>query len=156
MIQPDEQMIWHYLDGNLDEESKQQLEKKIAEDAEVKVLFEKITSLDQLLRTQQIEQPSLRFSKNLMEKIGSMEKVTPDSVSLIPRFTSARVSLIVISLSIFSILISGIIPAVYYQTHLFPETFSNDTISIFFWAIVAFWGVILFDRWKTHKIANHS
>lgn len=156
MIQPDEQMIWDYLDGNLDENMKQQLEKRIAEDAGINTLFEKVTTLNQLLRTQQTEQPSLRFSKNLMEKISREKKAEKAAVSLIPRFNPARVSLIVVSLSIFSILISGVVPAVYYQTSLFPETFSNSTMSIFFWAVIAFWGVILLDRWKIRKIANHS
>ncbi|MDX2247062.1 MAG: hypothetical protein SF052_09820 [Bacteroidia bacterium] len=153
MIQPDEQIIWRYLDGDLDEIAQRHLEKRMAEDPSLKTLFDQISAVDSGLRSQSLEQPSLRFSKTLMEKIQPPKKSVYRP--LIPAFTQKRISAAVVALSFFSILISVSIPVVYNEPQILNETFASGPVAVFLWAVTAFWGVIFFDQWKTGKIFNH-
>ncbi|MEZ4828434.1 MAG: hypothetical protein R3C61_19400 [Bacteroidia bacterium] len=155
MIQPDEKILWQYLDGELDETASLQLEKQIEEDAATAILFANIAALHHLLGSQQLEQPSLRFEKNLMEKIHTQD--SPSAYNqLIPRVNSMRISLVVVAMSFLSILFSGIVPTLYFQQNLFPETFSGYGFNVLTWVILAFWGVVGIDRWMSQKSGNRS
>lgn len=70
----DEEMearIWAYIDG-LSEE-KNFIEQLIAENAEWRAKYHELLEFNQLLHATELEQPSMRFTKNVMEEISRMQ-----------------------------------------------------------------------------------
>jgi hypothetical protein len=70
----DEEMearIWAYIDGLSEEESF--IEQLIAENAEWRAKYHELLEFNQLLQATELEQPSMRFTKNVMEEISRMQ-----------------------------------------------------------------------------------
>lgn len=66
----DEEMearIWAYIDGLSEEESF--IEQLIAENAEWRAKYHELLEFNQLLQDTELEQPSMRFTKNVMDEI---------------------------------------------------------------------------------------
>lgn len=64
-----EQQLWEYIDGLTTEEETAVVKKRIAEQAAWREKYEELLSIQQLLRGTELETPSLRFTKNVMEEI---------------------------------------------------------------------------------------
>lgn len=70
----DEEMearIWAYIDGLSEEESF--IEQLVKEDAVWRAKYHELLELNQLLHATELEQPSMRFTKNVMEEIGKTQ-----------------------------------------------------------------------------------
>jgi hypothetical protein len=66
----DEEMearIWAYIDGLSEEENF--IEQLIKENAKWRTKYQQLLELNQLLQDTELEQPSMRFTKNVMEEI---------------------------------------------------------------------------------------
>ena len=66
-----EARLWEYIDGISHEPSV--IEKLIAENAAWKAKYTELLELHQLIQTNELEQPSLRFTKNVMEQIAQLQ-----------------------------------------------------------------------------------
>ncbi len=65
-----DEMIWNYIDGTAAADDVVVTEKMIAADATWRSKYQELKEVHQLLQTElELEQPSLRFSKNVMEQI---------------------------------------------------------------------------------------
>ena len=64
-----EEKIWEYLDGSLNESTRQEVEYAIAHDAEAASLFRNISDMHSLLKIQTPEQPSMCFTDQVMHAI---------------------------------------------------------------------------------------
>lgn len=64
-----EARIWAYIDGFSTDAERSAIEKQIAENAGWKASYHKLLELHQSLKLAGLEQPSLRFTKNVMEEI---------------------------------------------------------------------------------------
>jgi hypothetical protein len=64
-----EQIIWNYLDGHVSVEEKKLIEKLMKSDDEFLSLFEEIKSIHLQISTLDLDEPSMSFGRNLMEKI---------------------------------------------------------------------------------------
>lgn len=64
-----EARLWEYLDGFSNEEERSVIEKLIAENAEWKAKYHELLEVHQSLNLVELEQPSMRFTKNVMEEI---------------------------------------------------------------------------------------
>lgn len=64
-----EQIIWNYLDGIVSEEEIKLIERLLKTDAEFLTLFEEIKSIHLQISTIGLEEPSMSFERNLMDKI---------------------------------------------------------------------------------------
>lgn len=64
-----EQQLWDYIDGNLDESSKKAIEEKIESDAGIKAQYEELLKLNLVFNTLDLEEPSMSFTRNVMESI---------------------------------------------------------------------------------------
>ena len=62
-------LIWKYIDGECTPEEINQVEKRMAEDAEFKSAFLERKQLHEGMQEMEPEQPSMRFTQNLMEKL---------------------------------------------------------------------------------------
>ena len=61
--------LWDYIDGLTDSSEHAAVEKLIAENREWQARYHELLEVHQLIHTAELEQPSLRFTKNVMEEI---------------------------------------------------------------------------------------
>ena len=64
-----EQQLWSYIDGFSSAQEKTAIEKSIATNIEWKNKYHELLEVHQLMSSSELEQPSMRFTKNVMEKI---------------------------------------------------------------------------------------
>ena len=64
-----EQQLWSYIDGLSSAEDRTAIEKLIATNGEWKSKYHELMEVHQLVRSTDLEQPSMRFTKNVMEEI---------------------------------------------------------------------------------------
>lgn len=68
--QPDmEQQLWSYIDGVSSKDEKTAIEKMLETNLEWKNKYHELLQLNQLLKSSELEQPSMRFTKNVMDTI---------------------------------------------------------------------------------------
>lgn len=74
MKQQMEEQLWSYIDGSATASEKMFVEKMLATDDEWKAKYKEQLELHQLLLNEtELEQPSMRFAKNVMDGIAGME-----------------------------------------------------------------------------------
>jgi hypothetical protein len=70
-IQPTiEERLWDYIDGTCNAEEKTFIEQLIATNLEWKSKYQELLEVHQLMGNIELEQPSMRFTQNVMEEIG--------------------------------------------------------------------------------------
>ena len=67
-----EERLWDYIDGISSAEEKTVIEKMIDSDAEWKASYKELLEVSVLLRSPELDQPSMRFTKNVMEEIAKL------------------------------------------------------------------------------------
>ena len=67
--QQPEQQLWSYIDGLSSGDEKIAIEKLLESNPEWKKKYHELLNIHQLLHSSELEHPSLRFTKNVMEKI---------------------------------------------------------------------------------------
>ncbi len=69
-----EETIWNYIDGTATADEITLVEQMIATDANWRSKYHELKEVNQLLQTElELEQPSLRFSKNVMEQLHGLK-----------------------------------------------------------------------------------
>jgi hypothetical protein len=64
-----EERLWNYIDGTADAAEKSAVERFLQENAEWKAKYHELLEVNSLLQASELEEPSLRFTKNVMEEI---------------------------------------------------------------------------------------
>ena len=64
-----EQQLWAYIDGISSNEERTSIEKMLQSNLEWKNKYHELLEVHQLMNSAELEQPSMRFTKNVMEKI---------------------------------------------------------------------------------------
>jgi preprotein translocase subunit Sss1 len=64
-----EMKLWEYIDGLSIPSDKSAIEKLIAENTEWRNKYQELMEAHQLMQSTELEEPSLRFTKNVMEEI---------------------------------------------------------------------------------------
>lgn len=64
--------MWEYIDGISSPEEKSVIEKLLLQDAAWKNKYRELLQVNELLHSSEVEQPSLRFTKNVMEEIAKL------------------------------------------------------------------------------------
>jgi hypothetical protein len=64
-----EQQLWNYLDGVTSPEENSEIEKKLMSHPEWKQKYQELLEVHTLLKASELENPSMRFTKNVMEEI---------------------------------------------------------------------------------------
>ncbi len=67
-----EQRLWEYIDGLSAPAEKSLVEKLLQDDAAWQAKYQELLQVNALLHTSEMEQPSLRFTKNVMEEIAKL------------------------------------------------------------------------------------
>jgi hypothetical protein len=64
--------LWDYIDGLSSPQEKTVIEKLLESDAEWRAKYRELLEVQQLLHSSELEEPSMRFTKNVMEEISKM------------------------------------------------------------------------------------
>ncbi|MEO7924289.1 MAG: hypothetical protein ABIR30_11485 [Chitinophagaceae bacterium] len=67
-----EERLWNYIDGNSSAEEQSIIEKLLQTDMEWKSKYGELLEVNRLLQSSELEAPSMRFSKNVMEEIAKL------------------------------------------------------------------------------------
>lgn len=77
-----EERLWNYIDGTATSTEKMLIEKLLETDAAWKAKYSELMELNTLLQSSELEAPSMRFSKNVMEEIARLH-IAPATKSYI-------------------------------------------------------------------------
>ena len=67
-----EERLWNFIDGTASASEKTVIEKLLASNAEWKVVYNELLQVNELLKSSELEEPSMRFTKNVMEEISKL------------------------------------------------------------------------------------
>ena len=67
-----EERLWNYIDGSATVDERSVIEKLLQENAAWRAKYHELLEVNQLLASSELEEPSLRFTKNVMEQIGKL------------------------------------------------------------------------------------
>ncbi|MBX7140380.1 MAG: hypothetical protein K1X63_04790 [Chitinophagales bacterium] len=68
-MKPIEERLWEYMDGTSSPEECKAIEQLLQTDPSVKQLHEEFLAINNSLKFSELEEPSLRFTKNIMERV---------------------------------------------------------------------------------------
>lgn len=77
-----EERLWGFIDGTANSAEKSVIEKLLETDAAWKSKYHELLDLNEMLHSSELEEPSLRFTKNVMEEISRLQ-ITPAAKSYI-------------------------------------------------------------------------
>jgi hypothetical protein len=72
-IQHTEERLWSYIDGTCDTPEKSAIEKLIDENLEWRQKYQELLLVHELINGSELEVPSMRFTKNVMEEIAKYQ-----------------------------------------------------------------------------------
>jgi hypothetical protein len=160
MDQEMEKLIWEYIDGHLSPAEKTTVMQHLKEEAAWQTKFNELMAIHSILQKEDLEMPSLRFTKNVMEEITKYQ-VAPATKNYINKNVIRGIA------SIFLIMIGGLFICLARQIHwtgpstghLMPayglevdklnwgKLLNNTYVNIFV-GINVILGLILFDKYK--------
>ncbi|HEY6503616.1 MAG TPA: hypothetical protein VIZ28_06535 [Chitinophagaceae bacterium] len=77
-----EERLWNYIDGTSSADEKLVIEKLLQENAEWREKYRELLEVNSMLRSIELEEPSMRFTKNVMEGIAKLQ-IAPATKSYI-------------------------------------------------------------------------
>ena len=77
-----EERLWNFIDGTVSSDERSVIEKLLETDAEWKSKYHELLEINELLKSSELDAPSMRFSKNVMEKIAKLH-IAPATKSYI-------------------------------------------------------------------------
>jgi preprotein translocase subunit Sss1 len=77
-----EERLWNFIDGTVSDDEKSVIEQLLQSEAEWKAKYSELLQVNELLQSTELEAPSLRFSKNVMEEISKLQ-IAPATKSYI-------------------------------------------------------------------------
>ena len=73
MDQEMEKLIWEYIDGHCSPAEKESIAQRLAEDPTWRNKYTQLMNIHEWLQKEELEMPSLRFTKNVMEEIAQYQ-----------------------------------------------------------------------------------
>jgi anti-sigma factor RsiW len=108
-----EEQLWDYIDGLTTTEERRVLEEKIATDIQYAEQYKALLAINQLLQQTELEEPSMSFTRNVMEQVALETQPVALKTKVDPR----------VIYSIAAIFLFGIVGLLIY-------TLSNSTLSM--------------------------
>lgn len=154
-----EESLWNFIDGTISASEKTVVEKLLQTDADWKAKYGELLQVNELLQSSELEAPSLRFSKNVMEQISKLH-ITPATKSYINKKVIWGIGLFFVTM-IVGFLIYGIGQIdfssgeeVSWSKNIskidFSKIFSNTWVNAFMMINVIL-GLVLLDSYFTNK-----
>jgi len=161
-VQPTiEERLWEYIDGMVTPEERTVIDQLIEGDAEWRAKYGELLEAHQLMQASELEEPSMRFTKNVMEEIALLQ-IAPAAKTYINKKIIWGIAIFFITM-IVGFLIYGIgqvqwssgsstsspIP-IDLSNIDFSKMFNNTYINIFMMMNMIL-GLFLFDRYLANK-----
>jgi len=161
-----EQQLWSYIDGLSSAEEKATIEKLLASNQEWKKKYDELLDIHQLMNSSDLEHPSMRFTKNVMEAI-SKYHIAPATKNYINKKIvwgiAAFFITIIVSFMVFGFMQvdwasgTGSTNTKYIDFGKldlgkvdFSKIFSNNIVNVFMMVNVLL-GLVLLDRFLANK-----
>jgi hypothetical protein len=77
-----EERLWDFLNGNLSVKEKEEVQRLLEQNSHWQKMFEEMTAFEAMVKSSELEEPSMRFSKNVMDEISKL-KIAPATKSYI-------------------------------------------------------------------------
>jgi hypothetical protein len=154
-----EKQLWDYIDGLSSHEEKVSIEQLLQSNIEWKNKYHELLEIQQLLRSSDLEQPSMRFTKNVMEEIAKFH-IAPATKKYINNRIIWGIGAFFITL-IVGFLIYGFAqmdwnfqddskPLVDLSKVKYGKIFNNNLVNVFMMINVVL-GLVLLDRVLANK-----
>jgi hypothetical protein len=154
-----EERLWDYIDGISSPQEKTVIEQLLENDTEWKAKYSELLEVQQLLNSSELEAPSMRFTKNVMEEIAKLH-IAPATKTYINKKIIWGIGIFFITLLV-GFLVYGfgqIDWTVQSDTKLpvdfskvdYSKIFSNTFVNIFMMINVIL-GLFLLDRFLASK-----
>jgi hypothetical protein len=162
MEQEIEQRIWEFIDGYCSGEEKEIILRQLAENPVWRNKYNELLTVHEMLQKQELDMPSLRFTKNVMEEIAQYQ-VAPATKNYINknviRGISAFFLLMIAGLFIYFIgqihwtssTSNSLLPASLDANNLNWGKLLNNSYTNMFLGISAILGLILVDKYMQAK-----
>ena len=159
-LQQIESRLWDYIDGNGDIAERSAIEKLIQENKEWKEKYNELLEVHQLIGSTDLDEPSLRFTKNVMEEIAKYQ-IAPAAKEYINKKIIWGIAAFFITL-IVSFFLYGISQVNWSEGSTgsglgidfskvdYSRMFNNTYMNVFMMANVVL-GLMLFDRYLSNK-----
>ncbi len=95
-----EERLWEYMDGLATEQEKNIIEKLIATDIAWKEKYNDLLELQQLIHSTDLEEPSMRFTKNVMDEIAKVH-IAPATKSYLNKNIIRGIAAVFIGMLVF-------------------------------------------------------
>ena len=159
MNQLQEQQLWAFIDGVSSVEERSTIEKLLASNQEWKKKYDELLDIHQLMNSSELEHPSMRFTKNVMEKIALLQ-IAPATKNYINKKIIWGIAAFFITILV-SFLIYGFTQVNWNETGStnlpinfsqvdFTKIFNNNIINAFMMVNVVL-GLFLLDRFLANK-----
>jgi hypothetical protein len=154
-----EERLWDYIDGNSSPEEKTVIEQLLESDAEWRASYNELLEVQQLLSSSELEAPSMRFAKNVMEEIAKLH-IAPATKTYINKKIVWGIGIFFITL-IVGFLVYGFgqvdwtvqsnskLPVDFGKVD-YSKVFSNTFVNVFMMVNVIL-GLFLLDRFLASK-----
>ena len=154
-----EERLWDYIDGLSSPQEKTVIEKLLESDAEWRTKYHELLEVQQLLHSSELEEPSMRFTKNVMEEISKLH-IAPATKTYINKniirglaffFITMIVGFLVYGFGQIDWTVQGdsAIPVDFSRVD-YSKMFNNDWINAFMMVNVIL-GLFLLDRFLASK-----
>jgi hypothetical protein len=154
-----EEQLWEYIDGTATAEDRQRIDTLLQSQAEWKDKYSELLEINQLLHSSELEAPSLRFTKNVMEEITRLQ-IAPAAKSYINNRIIWGIGIFFITLMV-GILGYGFSQMEWTSSEKSSFTdqlskidtsrfFNNDLINVFMMINVLL-GLVLLDNYLSNK-----
>ena len=154
-----EERLWNYIDNFSSTEEKSVIEELLQSNAEWKAKYNELLQVNELLQSSELEAPSLRFSKNVMEQISKLH-IAPATKSYINKKIIWGIGFFFISMLV-GFLIYGFGQMTFTggeETTItknlnkvdFSKIFSNTWVNVFMMINVVI-GLVLLDNYLSNK-----
>ncbi|MDP4265447.1 MAG: hypothetical protein Q8941_23180 [Bacteroidota bacterium] len=154
-----EERLWNYIDGSCDAGEKSVIDKLLENKAAWKLKYHELLEINEMLQSSGLEEPSLRFTKNVMEEIAKLH-IAPATKTYINKKIIWGIAIFFITLIIgFMIYGFGQIDWTATSDSKLPVDFSkvdyskifNNTYVNAFMMINVVLGLFLLDRYFANK-----
>jgi hypothetical protein len=160
-----ETRLWNYIDGINEPKEKSSVEKLINENIAWRTKYQELLELHQLMQASELEQPSMRFTKNVMDEIAKYH-IAPAVKEYINKKIIWGIAGFFITL-IFSFIIYAIMQVKWSEgttgsgigidfTKIDYSVVFNNNLMNGFMIINVILGLILFDRYLANKKQKFS
>jgi hypothetical protein len=157
--QNSEERLWDYIDGNASAEEKTVIEKLLESDTEWQAKFHELLEVHTLMQSSELEEPSMRFTKNVMEEIAKFH-IAPATKNYINKYIIRGIAIFFITLVIgflvygfaqvdWSASSDSILPVDLSKVD-YSRFFKNTYVNIFMMINIIL-GLFLLDRYLANK-----